>query len=109
VKYHSFDVVAVCKPAGIREVLKAVTAPNAPQFYVLRNIRIHNQADKGPPRAGDPNKPEKDKEAVSYIVGQEWIEVSARFDIVDFANPSEKAAPETSASSTPPTSTPARK
>jgi hypothetical protein len=93
VKYHSFDIAVICKPAALKEVLKNITGPKAPQFYVLRQIRIHNQKEKGPPRAGDPNVPEE-KRGVQYIVGEEWIEVTARYDVVDFAAPSEKPAAE---------------
>ncbi len=108
-KYHPFTITAIMKPDGLREVLKNVTATNAPQFFVLRNIRIRNSAEKGPSRAGDPNKPEKDKDIASYVVGTEWIEVTAQFDMVDFTNPGEKLTSEDSSSSPSPTSTPARR
>lgn len=110
VKYHPFTISAIAKPEGLREVLKNVTAANAPQFFVLRSIRIHNSSgEKGPSRAGDPNKTDKEKEVPGPLVGTEWIEVTAQFDMVDFANPGEKLASEGSTSSLSPTSTPARR
>ncbi|MDR3402756.1 MAG: Amuc_1100 family pilus-like protein [Chthoniobacter sp.] len=105
VKYHPFDIVVSCKPAALREVLKTITGPQAPQFYVLRQIRIRNEKEKGPPRAGEANA-SGDKQTVQYIVGEEWIEVSARFEVVDFAKPGEK--PASDKPSAAPKSTPAR-
>ncbi|MEI9894880.1 MAG: hypothetical protein WDN28_13590 [Chthoniobacter sp.] len=95
-KYHAFDIAVSCKPAALREVLKTITGPQAPQFLVLRQIRIRNEKEKGPSRAGDPTKP--DKQAVDYIVGEEWIEVDARIEIVDFAKPGEQSTPDQSSS-----------
>lgn len=110
VQYHSFDVTVLCKPEGLRGALNSITAANAPQFFVLRNIKIRNQVEKGPSRAGDPNKPPDDKDkAAAYIAGTELIEVTARFDMVDFTSPSEKVASEGSSSSPSPKSTPARR
>ncbi|EDY17870.1 hypothetical protein CfE428DRAFT_4609 [Chthoniobacter flavus Ellin428] len=108
VKYYGFDFSVLCKPDGLRDVLKNITAANAPQFYVLRSLKIQNQMEKGPSRAGDPNKPEKDKELASYIVGTELIEVSAHFEVVDFSNPGETVESEASPSTSPKT-TPARR
>ena len=107
VKYHPFDISVSCKPGALREVLKSITGSKAPQFYVLRQIRIRNSKEKGPPRAGDPSETDKDKQAIHYIVGEEWIEVTARFEVVDFTKPGEK--PASGKSSAAPKSTPESK
>jgi hypothetical protein len=98
VDYYPFEVTAICKQADWGKILNLITGTKAPQFYVLRQLRIRNQAEKGPPKAkpeaavADPTKV-KDKE---YILGEESIEVRAIVDIVDFNAPSdsegEKAA-----------------
>jgi hypothetical protein len=112
VKYYGFDVAVLCKPDALRTALKNITAANAPQFYVLRNISIKNTQEKPPSRVGDPNQPDKDKDTVKYIVGMESIEVTAHFEVVDFSSPGEKVASEASpsgSSSSSPKSTPARR
>jgi len=112
VKYFGFDIAVLCKPEGLRNTLKEITAANAPQFYVLRNIKIANSQPKPPSRAGDPTQTEKDKDTVKYIVGTESIEVTAHFEMVDFSSPGEKVASEVSpsgSSSSSPKSNPVRR
>jgi len=92
VKYHPFDITVSCKPAALREVLDSITGPQAPQFYVVRQVRIRNSKEKGPPRAGDAAEADKDKQTIHYILGEEWIEVTLRIEIVDFTKPGEKPA-----------------
>jgi len=106
VKYHPFDIVVSCKPAALREVLKTITGSQAPQFYVLRQIRIRNEKEKGPQKAVDTNTNPGGEKTINYIVGEEWIEVSARFEVVDFSKPGEK--PASDKPSAAPKSTPAR-
>ncbi|MEP6672567.1 MAG: Amuc_1100 family pilus-like protein [Chthoniobacter sp.] len=92
VKYHPFDIAVSCKPAALREVLNTITGPQAPQFYVVRQLRIHSSKEKGPARAGDAADNDKDKQTIHYILGEEWMEVTARIEIVDFTPPGEKPA-----------------
>ena len=102
VQYHPFDVTVICKQQALVEVLKTITGTKAPQFYVLRQIRIKNEKEKGPPRVTpDVAKPDE-KPTVQYIVGEEWLDVAARWEVVDFAAPAEKAAPDQSGSTPKP-------
>ena len=89
VKYFPFRVDTICKQPKLANLLNAVTATDAPQFYVLRWIRIVNQKEKGPSRLIDPSKP-KEAQGPDYIVGEEMIEAVAEYDIVDFVRPDEK-------------------
>lgn len=93
VKYHPFDIDVICKPAALREVLDAVTSSKAPQFFVLRQIRIKNEHEKPPSRTVEAAAADKPT-AMAYIVGEEWIEVLARWEVVDFASPSDKLSKE---------------
>ena len=89
VKYYPFNLVVICQQPKLSKVLDAITGTQAPQFYVLRRIRIINQNEKGPPKGIDPTKP---VDKVDYIVGEELIEASAEWDIVDFVPPAERDA-----------------
>ena len=94
-----FDLTAICRQEPLDKVLNSVTGTTAPQFYVLRQIHIRNQNEKGPAKstpAPESGKPEGTK----YIVGDELIEAVARIDIVDFTPPSEASA-ETEKATTP--------
>src|SRR5205823_1613718 len=52
VKYYPFEVSARFRlQTKFNGVLNAITGPEAPQFYVIRLIRVKNQKEKGPVRA----------------------------------------------------------
>lgn len=88
VQYHPFQIVAIFKmQKQLANTLNTICGKQAPQFYVLRNIGILNQTQKGPSRVTDPTKPHT---KVEYIVGEELVEAAAEFDIVDFLPPTEK-------------------
>ena len=90
VQYHYFDISTICKQIDLAKILNAMSGPKAPQFYVLRQIRIKNTNEKGPPKAtpGADAKPG----TVDFIVGSESIKVDARFDIVDFNAPTDASS-----------------
>lgn len=96
---HPFDLVIVCRQNFLANVLDTVTGPKAPQFYILRLIRIRNQKEKLP-RAIEvappapvvdpavpqpPAQPAPPKPAIDYIVGEEMVEAAIRLEMVDFA------------------------
>lgn len=96
---HSFDVVLVCRQRQLSSVLNGIISADAPQFFILRAVRIANQNPKGPQRdvappdaapaaVPDPNAPAKGPVDIHYIVGEELVEATLRIEIVDFAEPS---------------------
>jgi hypothetical protein len=89
VAYYPFQLTAVCRQQKIASILDAVSSAAAPQFYVVRRVRILNQNPKGPSKVADPTKTDK---ALDYIVGQELNEFIAEYDIVIFTPPTEKTA-----------------
>jgi len=94
VRYDSFDITVICKQPRLQELLKAITGTQAPQFYVIRQLRIRNEKEKGPPKVTATPAPDATapKAQVQYIVGEENIEVAARIDIVDFNAPSDASS-----------------
>jgi hypothetical protein len=93
VHYHPFIITVTCKQSAMMDVINTVTGNKAPQFYVLRTIEFKNTAEKGPPKAG-PEAKDKDHEGPQYIVGEEWLHVTCRWEIVDFVSPAEIASSE---------------
>ena len=78
-------------PSAARKVLNQLGSSNQ-QFYVLRTLHVRNEKEKAPVREASPAPgatpaaaaaPGK-KEALSFIVGTEHIETSARIELVRF-------------------------
>jgi DNA-binding GntR family transcriptional regulator len=83
------ELTFTAAPAAARKVLNKI-ASNDSQFFTIRTLHVRNQQVKGPPRQGEGGAPgtqltsAKQPGAVSFIVGNEHIEVSARIEIVRF-------------------------
>lgn len=99
---RSFEVTVKCKPRQLSHVLNTIVSANAPQFYIVRSVKIVNENLKGPPKK-DPNAEEAAAPAPSpdpntavvdihYIVGEENIIATLRIEIVDFAEPPNTAS-----------------
>ncbi len=108
VKVHTFEVTFNCKQHQLSKFLNTIVSPNAPQFYIIRNIRIANSVPKAPLRA-DASAPAPPvptanppgvlaavapapKSTTIYLVGDESVDVTIHFEIVDFAEPTEVEA-----------------
>jgi hypothetical protein len=99
------DVTFTSSPSAARKVLNQLGSSNQ-QFYITRTLHVRNEKDKGPPReqpgavgaaptatpavpataanpgAVAPGKPAAP--ALSFIVGNEHIETSARVELIRF-------------------------
>ena len=68
------------------------------QFYVIRTIRIKNQAEKAPSKtvagaAGAETAavtPDSKQKSLGYIFGAEKLDVVANFEIINFDNTQKK-------------------
>jgi uncharacterized membrane protein YgcG len=96
VHYASFDITAECKQQRLQPLLNDICGPKAPQFYIIRQLRIRNSQEKGPAKvtpAPDATGTATDKPAdTRYIVGEENIEATVRIDIADFTPPTADSA-----------------
>ena len=76
-------------PAAVRKVLNQI-ASSSDQFFIIRTLHVRNQQLKGPPREaegrtqGTQQTSPKQAGPLSFIVGNEHIEVSAKIEIVRF-------------------------
>jgi hypothetical protein len=89
VRYYSFDIIAQSKQQRLQPLINTIAGPKAPQFYVIRQIQVRNQAEKGPGKmtpSPDATGAQKNSGPV-FIVGEESIEANLRIDIVDFFAP----------------------
>jgi hypothetical protein len=100
------DVTFTSSPSAARKVLNQLGSSNQ-QFYITRTLYVRNEKDKGPPReqpgavgaasaatpavpatAANPAVPAPGKPAagpaLSFIVGNEHIETSARVELIRF-------------------------
>src|SRR6266571_2003299 len=85
------DLSFKASPAAARKVLNQIASSPA-QFYIIRTLYVRNEKDKGPPRekTAEPNPPAKEPSAPShpanapltFIVGNEHIEISARIEML---------------------------
>ena len=93
VDYYPFDIATICKQQRLQPLLNVITGAKAPQFYVIRQIRIRNQDEKAPPKATpspDPNI--KSTGPTTFILGEQSIEATLRIEIVDFNAPSDSSS-----------------
>ena len=87
------DVSFKATPGAARRVLNEITNSTG-QFFIIRTLYVHNEQDKGPPRqrgasttpppaaAGSPGQPGSG--ALTFIVGNEHVEVSATIEMLRF-------------------------
>jgi hypothetical protein len=88
------DLTFRAGPDAARKVLNEISSSNG-QFYIIRTLYVRNEKDQGPPREKSteltpapaaspiPNQPAP-AGALSFIVGNEHIEVSARIEMLRF-------------------------
>jgi hypothetical protein len=86
VERHSFEVHFESPEPQFRMFLNDLIASEK-QFFIPSSIVVANSADKGPSKSetGSPNPDSKDRK---IIVGDEKLDVVARIEIVNFAEPS---------------------
>jgi hypothetical protein len=87
------DLTFKATPAAARKVLNQISSSNG-QFYIIRTLYVRNEKDKGPPRektaeANPPaNQPTASDQpggaALSFIVGNEHIEILATIEMLRF-------------------------
>ena len=90
------DITFDSAPSAARKILNQLASSNQ-QFYITRTVHIKNEKDKGPPReapaAGASATPAPTPSpagkaapgaALSFIVGNEHIETSARIELIRF-------------------------
>ncbi len=113
------EMTMQCRQESLAAFLNTLVSPKAPQFYIVRSIRVKNQNEKGPPRvdanagaasvppppapplppgsppdaAPIPEAAAAPKVVSSYIVGEEQLEVTLQIEIVNFAAPAPADAP----------------
>src|SRR5437763_4587448 len=87
------DLTFKATPAAARKVLNQISSSNG-QFYIVRTLYVRNEKDKGPPRektaeanppANQPTAPDQPGGApLSFIVGNEHIEILATIEMLRF-------------------------
>jgi len=88
------DVTFKAAPAAARRALNEIAASTG-QFFIIRTLYVRNEKDKGPPRERGPSPtaaPVTEASvagatagpALSFIVGNEHIEVSATIEMLRF-------------------------
>ena len=94
----SVNLVFTGSPAAARKVFNQVASAKE-QFYVIRTLQVKNQADKGPkrgeaPAPTAPSPPEvagakgkTSEPGITFIVGNEHLNVAAKIEIVRFNVP----------------------
>ena len=95
----SVNLAFTGSPAAARKVFNQIASAKE-QFYVIRTLQVKNQADKGPKRgepatlAAAPPPPEvagtkgkTSEPGITFIVGNEHLNVAAKVEIVRFNVP----------------------
>ena len=93
VERNVVDITFKAAPAVARKVVNEIASSNQ-QFFIIRTLYVHNEDDKGPPRAGTaetnptvtetPSATQPGNAPLHFIVGNEHIEVSARIEMLRF-------------------------
>lgn len=96
VDWTSVDLAFAGSPAAVRRFANQIAAARQ-QTYVLRTLQVKNQVDKGPKRgvpgeappapAPSGSKLKAGEQDISFIVGTEHVNVTARVEIVRFNIP----------------------
>jgi hypothetical protein len=87
------DVTFKAAPGAARKVVNEITSSTG-QFFIIRTLYVHNEKDKGPPRAGigastpaptpQASPGQSPAGALNFIVGNEHVEVSATIEMLRF-------------------------
>jgi hypothetical protein len=84
VERNVVDLTFKAAPSAARKVLNDI-ARSTGQFFIIRTLYARNEKDKGPPREkAAESTPSPGETALSFIVGNEHIEVSARIEMARF-------------------------
>lgn len=99
VERTTVDFKVAASPSALRKIINQIATAND-QFYLLRTLHIKNQNDKGPSRehapgsapratpvtaaAASPDPAHPATPALSFIVGNEHVELAARVELIDF-------------------------
>jgi hypothetical protein len=91
VERTTIDLTFASLPNAARKVLNQISSANQ-QFYIIRILHVRNEKDKGPPREPAPQAGAAaatsgklpTNAALSFIVGNEHIETSARIELIRF-------------------------
>ena len=98
----SVDLSFAGSPAATRRVFNQIAAAKE-QAYIIRTLQVRNQADKGPKRGGPGEAPaapvpppapggaaKPAEPGISFIVGTEHLNVTARIEILRFNIPEKR-------------------
>jgi hypothetical protein len=84
VERNVVDLTFKAAPAAARKVLNEI-ANSTGQFFIIRTLHVRNEKDKGPQREKTPEaNPSATETGLTFIVGNEHIEVSTRIEMVRF-------------------------
>jgi hypothetical protein len=93
IKRNVVDISFKAAPGAARKVVNEITSSTG-QFFIIRTLYVHNEKDKGPPRARagqptptpipQPSLSQQGAGALNFIVGNEHIEVSATIEMLRF-------------------------
>ncbi len=91
VERTTVDLTFASAPGAARKVLNQISSADQ-QFYIIRILHVRNEKDKGPPRepaaqtgaAAATSGKLPTNAALSFIVGNEHIETSARIELIRF-------------------------
>jgi hypothetical protein len=91
-KRNVVELTFKATPVAARKVLNEI-GNSSGQFFIVRNLYVHNEKDKGPPRQQigqpTPSVPSAQTNAaapLNFIVGNEHIEVSATIEMLRFGS-----------------------
>ena len=93
IERNVIEVTFKAPPVAARKVLNEITKSTG-QFFIIRTLYVHNEKDKGPPRERTgastpvPSAPASPGQSpggpLTFIVGNEHIEVSATIEMLRF-------------------------
>ncbi|HEY1583388.1 MAG TPA: Amuc_1100 family pilus-like protein, partial [Chthoniobacterales bacterium] len=100
---NSIEIIFSGSPTAVRRAINQIATAKE-QFYVIRTLVVKNQVEKGPKRAGSGEAAptptltppargataaigKTTEPAISFIVGTEHLDVSARIEILKFNLP----------------------
>jgi hypothetical protein len=107
VRKYPFQISFVGEQGRLRKVVNDIVRTDK-QFYILRALRVKNQRDKPPSRAGGigggeeiqfgtqapPEAPQPGNvQQLHFIVGNEFTQFDLKLEIVDFAAPTPSPSP----------------
>jgi hypothetical protein len=92
------DLTFIAAPSAARKVLNEIASANQ-QFYIIRTLHVRNEKEKGPAReqiaaatetplsgaTTPPGAKPSGNAALNFIVGNEYLETSARIEMLRFA------------------------